>query len=169
MSGQLGEIKKKIRELNGNQMTLPISCEIVKVDGISCTVKIAGGLEVPDVRLRASLVASDNSLVLTPKVGSKAMIWSVTGTLDDTILLKSDEYETLSYKQNGLEVLIDSKTKKVTIKNERVSLKSLMEELHDVISNLKVITPNGPSTALDPSSIASLLQFKTHISQLLND
>ena len=103
MSGQLSEIKKRIRELNGNSLTLPISCEVVKVDGISCTVKIAGGLEVPDVRLRASLVASDDSLVLTPKVGSKAMIWSVTGTLDDTILLKAAEYESIAYAQTGLE------------------------------------------------------------------
>src|SRR5690554_6062142 len=144
------EIRKKLQEITRGDLTTPIQCEVVSVEGISCTVIIAGGLELSDVRLRATLAMGDNQLLITPKVGTKALVLSVDGTLNDLTLIKCDEVEKIEYIQDDLEVAIDSDSKKVTIKNNQVSLKSLFEEIHDLIMNLKVTTPAGPSTGVLP-------------------
>lgn len=168
MSETLAQIKAKLREIVGGSVTIPLSCEVVSIQGTSCTVKIAGGLELPDVRLRATISNSTDELLITPKEGSKALVWSVTGTLEDLVLLKCDQIAKITYKQGDLEFGLDSATQKVTIKNNTTSLGDLMNELHDIITNLKVTTPSGPSTGVLPDTTASLLQFKTNFQQLLN-
>lgn len=167
MSDALTSIKRSLQGMSNKDMTLPISCEVVSVEGLTCTVKIAGGMEIPDVRLRASTTAGSSELLVTPKVKSKALIWSVSGTLDDTVLLKCDQIETISYKENGFEFTIDSTTKKIDIKNDQTSLKQLMQSVHDLIQNIKVTTPSGPSTGVLPDTTAALLQFSTKFKSLL--
>jgi hypothetical protein len=165
----LTEIKRRLRELTGDVSTLPVSCEVVSVEGISCTVEVAGGLQIPDVRLRATLANGTDEMLIIPKKGSKALVWSVTGDLTDLVLVKIDQIESIAYKQDGLEIFIDSVAKKVTVKNDSISLKSLMQEVHDLIQNLKVTTPSGPSTGVLPDTTTALVQFKTNFQQLLND
>ena len=161
-------IKSKFQEMFSGGITLPITCEVVSVQGNSCTVKIQGGLEIPDVRLRATLTNAADELILTPKAGSKALAWSITGDYDDLVLLRSDRYESVKYTQDGLEVLLESQTKKVTVKNQSASLYELMDSVHSIISNIIVLTPQGPSTGLDPSSILALTAFETKFKNLLN-
>lgn len=163
------DIKRKLQEMMGGAINQPIQCEVKSVGGLACTVVLDDGMELSDVRLRATLKEDDNQLLITPKKGSKALVWSVDGTLNDLVLIKCDEIEKIEYKQEDLEVVIDSTDKKVTIKNNQASLKSLMQEIHDLITNLKVTTPAGPSTGVLPDTTASLVQFKTHFEGLLND
>ncbi len=168
MSGKLSDIKNSLREMMGVGFTAPISCEVVSVEDNSCTIKIAGGMELPDVRLMATINNDTDVLLITPKVGTKALVWSVTGDLNDLVLLKCDQIDNVRYKQGDLEFELDSQSKKVTIKNNTTSLGQLMQDLHDIITNLKVTTPAGPSTGVLPDTTASLLQFKTDFKQLLN-
>ena len=128
----------------------------------------AGNLELPDVRLRATLNDGDDQLLITPKKGSKALLISMDGTLNDLALFKIDQVDKIEYKQDDFEFTLDSQSKKVTLKNNNVSLKSLMKELHDIISNLKVNTPAGPSVGILPDSQTALQQFNTHFNNLLN-
>lgn len=56
---------------------------------------------------------------------------------------------------------------KVKIANESTSLKGLFDDLSTLIQNLKVVTAQGPSTALFPDTLAALTQFKAKYPQLL--
>lgn len=164
------EIKKYLRSITGVDriQNVPLNCEITKVEGITCSVKIAGGLELTDVRLKATNEASSDYFVAYPKVGSKAIVISTTGELDDLMLLRVDEIEKIEWKQAGLEVIIDTQTGKVSVKNQQVSLIDLFDAVFNIITNLKVTTPAGPSTGILPDSVTSLTQFKTNFQNLLN-
>lgn len=163
------EIRKKLQEITGVDLTTPIQCEVVSVEGISCTVKIAGGLELSDVRLRATLATGDNQLLIIPKKGTKALILSVDGTLNDLTLIKCDEVEKIEYKQEDLEVVIDSVSKKVMIKNNQASLKGLFSTVHDFITNIKLSTPSGPTASVIYPDPVQLNDFQTAFNNLLND
>lgn len=163
------DIKRLLGSMNPKDLTKPISCVVKSVQGNTCTVIIAGDLEVSDVRLRATATSSGDELLVIPLEGSKALMLSITGTLDDLVLIKIDKVASIAYKQGELEIGIDSSTKKVMVKNAQTSLKDLMTQMHDIISNLVVLTPNGPSAGLHPNSVASLQQFSTAFNSLLND
>lgn len=165
------EIKRLLKEIVGTASNLPIMGEIVSVEGDSCTVKVGDSLEVPDVRLKASIDGSSNCLLLTPKKGTLVRMISLTGNLDDLAIIHIDEIETISYSQNGLEVLIDSTDKKVMIKNNQVSLVDVFSDLKTLLSTFKVIVPipggTAPSISVEPSSITKLTQFETKFKSLL--
>lgn len=167
MSEVLRNIKDKLREITDKGITTPLSCNVVSVQGTSCTIELPGGLQLVDVRLQAT-VGHAQGLLLTPKVGAKALVWSVDATLNDLVLVKCDEYEKVSFKQDGLEVVINSSSKKVSVKNDSVSLVDLFESVFDIISNLQLVTPNGPTTGATGNSIAALAQFKSDFKNLLN-
>jgi hypothetical protein len=168
------EIKRLLKQLVGGDFSLPILGEVVSVEGDSCTVKVSnigGSIDIPDVRLKASIDGSENCLLLTPKKGTLVRMISLTGGLEDLAIIHIDEIESISYKQNGLEVLIDSTDKKVMIKNNQVSLVDVFSDLKTLLSTFKVIvpTPGGPAPSLsvDPSSITKLTQFETKFKSLL--
>ncbi|MCZ2393058.1 MAG: hypothetical protein LC105_04265 [Chitinophagales bacterium] len=167
MSEVLRNIKDKLREITDKGITAPLSCYVVSVQDTSCTVELPGGLQLVDVRLQAT-VGNSQGLLLIPKVGAKALVWSVDATLNDLVLVKCDEYEKVSFQQDGLEVLIDSSSKKVSVKNDSVSLVDLFQSLYDIILQLQLNTPNGPATGATGSSISDLAQFKTDFKNLLN-
>ena len=102
------DIKSVLKGMIGTSYTQPITCEVVSIQGNSCTVKLESGLELTDVRLRATLAQGSDELLITPKQGSTALVWSVTGELDDLVLLKCDQIEKIGYKQDGLEFEINS-------------------------------------------------------------
>lgn len=171
---KIAEIKRRLQELMGDQLYLPISCKVVSVEGSSCTVELNDGFLLADVRLMATVNDENNHFLITPKVGTKALVWSVSGTLDDLVLLKCDQVAKISYVQNGLELSIDSESGKVSVKNSMVSLKDLLEMMQDLIMNLKVIgtgvPPGSPFTSseLDPVTVTNLLAFKMKCQSLLN-
>jgi hypothetical protein len=168
MSDKAVQIKEILGKMSEKGHTLPITCEIVSVQGDSCTVKIEGGLELSDVRLRASIGSQSDELLITPKAGSKALVWSVTGTLDDLVLVKVDQIEKITYKQDGLELEIDSMSKKVSVKNNQVSMLDLFDSIFDIITNIKVNTPSGPSVGILPDTVQALAQFKQDYNNILS-
>lgn len=148
--------------------TMPlIIAEVTAVAGDTATVKW-GDLELTDVRLKAGIGGSGDELLITPKVGSLALIGSLTGDLKDLAVLRADMVEKVSWTQGGLTIEIDSATGKVKMANSATSLKDLMQELKDLLTAFIVLTPAGPSSGIDPGTTLALTQFQTHFQQLLN-
>jgi hypothetical protein len=166
--------------------------------GNRCTVKLFGSdLVVSDVTLIAEEDAGQWFCV-TPKIGSIVLVGAVNNQVSDMYLVQYGEVEkidiliaetalkfgkdSISIKTSNSSVFLDQdkitvtqgKTVveltagKVTIKNEEVSLKSIFDDLSNLIQNLKVVTSTGPSTALFADTIASLAAFKLKYPKLLS-
>ena len=161
------ELKRLMREVVGDMSNLPISGTVTAVEGESCTMKLGSGLEVSDIRLRATIDGNANFLKLTPKQGTKAIAMSMRGDLTDLVLLRADEIEKIEYSQNGLKVEIDSTDGKVSISNNSKSLHTLMGDLCTLLTNFKVNTPAGPSVGLLPDSLAAVQQLQAGLNMIL--
>lgn len=161
------EVKKKLREIVGANPNLPITAKVVSLKKESCAVKLASGLELDDVRMKASINESGNFIVMRPKVGSTVLLLSITGTLEDLAIIKIDEIENIEIDQNGLNILIDSKDGKIRIENDNVSIKELFQDLTDLLKTLKVYTPSGPSGVPIITSMNKINQFETNFKKIL--
>ena len=165
MSGS--EVKTKLREIVGANPNLPIQAKVVSVENDSCTVKLASGLELDGVRLKASINGGENYILQRPKAGSNVILLSITGSLDDLMVIKMDEAENFEISQNGLKILIDSEDGKIQIENSDVSLKSIFQDLTDLLKGLKVYTTSGPSGVPIATSMAKINKFETDFKKLL--
>lgn len=143
-----------------------VPVEVVVITGETCTVKY-GDLELTDVRLKATENGSVNSVLLLPKVGSMVLVGSLTGDMNDLVVLKIDELEKLAYKQDDLEVAVDATDGKVSVKNDEVSLVDLFQQLADLLKTLKVFTPSGPSGVPIPTSMNKIVAWETDFKKLL--
>ncbi len=160
------EVKKLLRNVVGTQNNLPLPAEVVSVEGDHCSVKI-NGLVLTEVKLKATLGAGENQLLVTPKVGSNVLLMSLTGELDNLTVIKIDEPESIQFTQNGLDFLLDGKDGKVAIQNEEISLADLFGELKTLVENLTVSTAVGPSGTPLPPTIQALADFKTNVDKLI--
>ena len=165
MSGT--EVKKKLREIIGTNPNLPIQAEVVSVENESCTIKLANGLELDEVRLKATINGGNNFFLIRPKVGSKVLILSITGKLDDLMVLRIDEIDNIEIQQNDLKILLDSQDNKIEIRNGETSLSAIFENLTDVLKNFKVFTPAGPSGLPLPNVITKIENFEIEFKKLL--
>ncbi len=180
---KLSEIKKLLKEMLGNTTHTPFTAKVKSVEGITCTVEINGNLSIPNVRLRATANDGDNNLLITPKVGSKVMLLSNTGELDNLTVIKCDQVDKVEWKQDKIDLVCDSANKsvkvindkttiessenKVSVNNDKVSLIDLFQMLSDTIKQLTVSTGTGPSGTPLPPTISQLKQFETKFKQLL--
>ena len=90
----------KYKELHGHlsrfageaRQTLLYQGVVTEVGDLTCSVEV-DGLSIPDVRLRASTEVDGAELLLRPAVGSVAIIGSLTGDLDQLVLLQMDRAE----------------------------------------------------------------------------
>lgn len=107
---------------------------VSKVDGITCTVEI-GGLSVPGVRLRATEMETDDAVLVVPKIGSAVIVGSLTGQLDELVVLVIDRAESVTFnggKMGGM-VNVSEITKK-------------LNSLIDALNTHTHPTPNGLSS-----------------------
>ena len=65
---------------------------VTRVGDLDCEVEI-DGLVIPDVRLRASLTADEAQLIIRPAVGAAVIVGSLTGDLDQLVVLSVDRAE----------------------------------------------------------------------------
>lgn len=146
---------------------LPIlAAEVTNVNADTCDVKI-GALAITDVRLKSTIGGSDKLLIL-PKKGSKVLVGSLTGDFKDLVVLKVDEMEKLKYEQDGLMIEVDATTGKLMIKNNNISFVDLWQQLVDLLKQFGVTTPSGPSTAVLPPTMQSIVQLENDFKQILN-
>ena len=167
MADNLSKIKTAlVKAVNANP-NLPITGIVESVADDYCSVILMSGLKLTDVKLKATVKYEDNYLLLQPKVGSTVVLMSLSGSLENLAVIKYDEVEKIAYKQNGLEVIIDSTDKKVSIKNTSVSLVDILDDLATLLKQFKVATPSGPSTNVLPDTIARITEFETAFNSLL--
>lgn len=173
------EILDKI--LNPKPLIQVWEAEVLSVQAKTCTVSlIASNLEIEDVRLSADSQAS-NGLVLKPKVGSIVLVGCVFNQLSDLFVVQYAEIESLTYTQNGNTIRSDSSgvllkndsveielaSGKVGIKNAGTDLKTLFGDLITLLNGFVVITSQGPSTAVSPTTLSSIAQLQTKVNSLL--
>jgi len=164
---KLSEVRKLLIKAVGANPNLPITGIVQSVEGDSCSVELKSGLVLSDVKLKATISTGSNYLTPKPKVGSTVVLLSLSGSLENLTVIKFDEIEILEYKQNGLEFIVDSITKKVTIKNAEVSLFELFTDLTATLKQFKVFTPTGPSGTPLPPTMLKIEEFETKFKKLL--
>lgn len=161
------QLKRLLKEILGENPNVPFPATVVSVQGQTCTVKIAGGLEVSDVRLKTTVSDESDYFLLTPKINSDVLLLSSDGSLRSLTVIKIDQIEKFEFVQNGLVVEFDAADSKVSIKNDDTSLKDLFGELVAIIRELKVYTAMGPSGTPLPDTMTSLLDFESLFNRLL--
>jgi len=161
------KLKQALIEALGITPNLAITAEVVSVENTTCTVKLVSELVLSDVRLCATINESDDLFVITPQIGSEVIVMSQTGKLSGLFVLKVDAVESISYKKNGLEFLIDGTTGKVTLKNQMANFGGLISNMITEISNAIVLTPAGPGS-IAPTTKAKLVLLDTKFKSLLN-
>lgn len=162
------KIKEHLRAIIDSNPNLPITAIVDSVENDECTVTLKGGLKLTNVKLKATSNESDDFFLLRPVVGSTVLMLSLSGSLENLTVVKVDKAASMSYKQGGLEVNIDSETKKVSIKNEEASLVDIMQDLVTILREFKVFTPSGPSGTALPPVVLQIEAFETKFNQLLN-
>ena len=165
MNDKHAALKENIRKIVAANPNLPIDGTVTKVTGDTCSV-LVNDFEVSDIRLKATADGSDNLLII-PKVGSRVLMLSTDGTIGNLTVIKCDVAERILYNEQGLVVEIDSTTGKVKVQNESTSLKDLFQQLTDLLKQLKVFTPAGPSGTPLPDSIVRIEQFETDFKTIL--
>lgn len=107
---------------------------VSKVDGITCTVEI-GGLSVPGVRLRATEMETDDALLVVPKIGSAVIVGSLTGNLDELVVLVVDRAESVTFNGGKLGGMVNV-----------AGLTKKINTLIDALNTHTHPTPNGLSS-----------------------
>lgn len=162
---KLSQLKANFQKMAGVNPNYPIDGIVKSIQGDTCTVEV-DGLELSDVRLKATADGSD-TLLIVPAVDSYVLMLSTDGTIDNLTVIKSDKAQKIIYKENGLEIEIDSTDGKISIKNNSVSLYDLFQKSTDIKKNIKVFTPMGPSGNVLPDVLTKIIDFETSFKQLL--
>ena len=101
------QLQEHLRNVAGGRKTISIYQGIVKsVDGNLCEVTV-GNINIPGVRLKASELADDGLMLITPKVGSAVTIGSLSGDLTELVVLQVDHIETIVINGGKLGGLIN--------------------------------------------------------------
>ncbi|WP_271783866.1 hypothetical protein [Aquimarina algiphila] len=164
---KIAQLRQKLQEAVGVTPNLPIMATVIDIQDDHCSVKLTSGLELTDVRLKATISEGNEFMIITPVIGSDVMLLSSTGNLDNLTVIKVDQVQKIEIRQNGLQIITDSSDKKVSVKNDQVSLIAIMTDLATLLKQLKVFTPIGPSGTPLPDSIEAITEFETKFNQLL--
>lgn len=139
---------------------------VKEITGDTCTITV-NDLDLTDVRIKATDDGNADKLLIIPAQGSNVIVGANNGELADLFVVKADDPEVITWKHKDMEVEIDSVTGKVSVKNGKVSLVDLFNSLHDIINELTVSTPAGPSGTPLPPTVQALAKFKQDLSELL--
>ncbi|AZI53907.1 hypothetical protein EIB75_10605 [Epilithonimonas vandammei] len=161
------QVKTLLRDIVAANSNLPIQAEVISLEDDTCSVKLASGLELNDIRLKATIGSDDNYFLARPKEGSKVLLLSITGDLDDLAVIKIDEIENFEFASNGLKILIDSEDGKVKIGNDETNLKKIFQMNVDLLKMFKVFTPSGASGTALPDVVVKINEFETEFKKLL--
>ena len=165
MNDPVNEIRENIKSIAGKRIGCLLCWgEVSDVTETDCTV-LVGELKLTKVRLYSQATAAGN-LYLKPKEGSMVSVLS-DSEYRDLQVISCDNYVSFKFEENSLVFEYDSETKKFDIKNDQTGLKDLFQALADIIKQLTVSTPAGPSGTPLPPTIASVTQFETDFKLLL--
>lgn len=164
--GKLSQLKQRMKEVVDVKPNTPIHGVVTAVNGDVCNVMIEG-LELTDVRLKP-IVGGDDRLLLTPAIGSDVMMLSANdGGLENLEVIKIDRIEKVEIIENGFEFHVDFKSKKVGFGTKETDVYSVFTQLGELLKQLKVYTPSGPSGTPLPDSIVRIEKFETDFKKIL--
>ncbi len=143
-----------LKGVNPQVMTI-MQGKMGNVDGNTCTV-IVDDIEISDVRLRASTTDNENEMLIVPKLGTTVIVGSLTGNLDELVILSYDEIETISINGGALGGL-------VKINELKTQLVKVTARIDGIISAINA----GVVTAGDGGS-ALLTKIKAGLAQITN-
>lgn len=164
---KIAEIKKKLQQVVGANPNYPISGTVTAIHGETCSVKLVSGLVLSGVRINATVAESEDYLLMIPAIDSNVLLLSGDGTLSNLYVIKTDKVAKFAFSQNGLKVEFNSDDQKVSIENESVSLKGILQDLATLLKGLQVFTPLGPSGTPLPTTITKIEAFETSFKSLL--
>jgi len=161
------EIREKLKGIVGVP-DLVYRGVVTEINNEVCSVQLYTGLIVPDVKIKATISGDLNFIKEVPAIGSDVLMISDTGSLDHLTIIKADKLSSFEFVSNGLKVLFDSETKKVTIENTQVNLLNTILKLTDMLkSNYKQYTANGPTSGALPQSIQLINTIENDFKQIL--
>jgi len=168
------EIRRAIQEIakGVGYQSLVATVDSVNESGKTCVVSpVNGDAQIFDVRLQSSEGANLGVLVL-PKVDSFVLVTMLDK--DTAFVSLYGEVESLNLKIEGLEFTVDSEGLKLTkgslsLKNEIAGLVKEVNSLVSTLKSFKVLTGVGPSTGVEPTSLAALLQHETKLDAIENN
>lgn len=163
--GKETEIKQALMKVLGIQSDSFIRGVVKEVSGQTCSVQLASGLVVTDVKLKAVITDDQDYIFETPVIGSDVLL---TGSLNDLVVLKCDKVQKFEFSQDGLKVIYDADDKKVSIKNDQVNLLDvLLEFTGHLKTDYKQFTSNGPTNGALPTSVQAITVIENKFKQLL--
>lgn len=154
---------------------------VKSVEGETCTVLVNhADLEVTGVRLQADPISG---LLLTPSVDSIVLVSCIENDLGNLFVCQYSQLEKALLQIENTSIYIDKgKTElrrgnvkvslgqsQLAITNGQESLKTLFSDLVSLLQAFIVLTPSGPSTGLDPGTIAKLTQLTTKLNQVFSE
>lgn len=148
-------IRRYIQDLATNDRILSIICTVSAVHGNTIdVVPVNGDAEIYDVRLQASEV--DGSIKIVPMIGSYVIVTMIN--------------DVLGYVTGYSDVdNIGIKIQDVDMATKMDELIELFNSIIEIIQNLKVVTPSGPSSGLLPDSMHALLDVKGDVLSFKRD
>lgn len=159
------EIKQALIKVLGITPDSFIRGIVKDVQKQTCSVELASGLIVTDVKLKAVISDENDYVIETPVVGSDVLL---TGSLNDLVVLKCDKVKKFEFSQNGLKVIYDADDKKVSIQNDQANLLDvLLEFTGHLKTDYKQFTSNGPTNGALPTSVQAITAIENKFKQLL--
>lgn len=168
MSDTATKLKEALKAVVGANPNFPITAKVVSIQGTTCTVELVGELKISDVRLCATINDDADGLVIIPKIGSEVVIMSQTGTLSGMMVVKVDAVETITYKKEDFEFIVNGTNGKVTLKKDGANFGGLMNDFIDALSGMQTINSDMTTGALQPTVIAQLNAIKSKLLSLIH-
>lgn len=111
-------------------------------------------------------IAAAGGLLVQPAVGSKVTVVDMSGgEFRDLVIVKVDTAALIRFEHNGMLVEFDGEDK-MTLEANGVNLGALLENIAQIIEQLTVATPAGPSGTPLPPTLQALTMFKNDIKKL---
>ena len=129
------------------------------VEGDTCTVD-----DYEDVRLNAIIEETDSQFTVYPKVGSKVVIGRLKHTNSMFVFGVKKKKKLIIKIDNQV---FEMKDGKFTIKSGNISLKSILNDGFNQLSNAVIITPEGKGS-LSPADKTVFETLKSQTNQLLS-
>ena len=153
------ELGEKLKRFGAPTATTLYVAKITAVQTETCTIDIAGS-EYPDVRLRVTEDPLTDKVLLTPTVGSTAIVADLSdGQKRSFAIIHIEQIDKIAITKGTLQLKIDANG--FAIMNNGENLKTLIGDFIDEVCKIIVVqgtTPNVPALQAIKARMALLLQ-----------
>jgi hypothetical protein len=161
MSAAISEKMSKGLSLFMNKQAVKgvLQGKVLDIDGYkSCTVEIAEGLELYDVRLQATTGTINDMAAIKPKVGSVVLVGILENVTTEAFVISFSEVEEVTFKIGTAELVI--KNNKIKLEAAGFNLKTELSNFIDEVNKIIVLYGTSPN-------VAQLTAIKLRFQQML--